>query len=148
MLNDGCPDCNTPLMRNREATSQICVNCQLNPPVDPEETAAVVAPTESQMVSAPLPPPPMAAMPAAPGPSAALPSLPSQQQQQQQRLSQKDNRMSVLDPVMENARKSLRPTGRLGGSGPIPPPTPPPARPTSSFPQPPKGTPPAKSIAG
>ncbi|KAF9981729.1 hypothetical protein BGZ75_006918 [Mortierella antarctica] len=37
MLNDGCPDCNTPLMRNREATSQICVNCELNPPVDPEE---------------------------------------------------------------------------------------------------------------
>ncbi|KAG0037171.1 hypothetical protein BGZ82_003016 [Podila clonocystis] len=37
LLNDGCPDCNTPLMRNQEATSQVCVNCEINPPVDSDD---------------------------------------------------------------------------------------------------------------
>ncbi|KAG0257312.1 hypothetical protein BG011_004026 [Mortierella polycephala] len=145
MLNDGCPDCNTPLMRNREATSQICVNCELNPPVDAEEldgssSQKQGAEPESQSLSPPtsvIAPAPTSALPSVPVPSpgAGVPRAPSPQ----------NHRASILDPMME-ARRALRPVGNrlLGGSVPLPPSTPPPGlRPSAPLPQLP-----AKSSSG
>ncbi|KAF9183313.1 hypothetical protein BGZ51_008130 [Haplosporangium sp. Z 767] len=145
MLNDGCPDCNTPLMRNREATSQICVNCELNPPVDAEELGGSSSQKqgtepEPQSLSPPasvIAPAPTSALPSVPvpAPGANLPRAPSPQ----------NHRVSVLDPMME-ARRALRPVGNrlLGGSGPQPPSTPPPGvRSSTPLPQLP-----AKSSSG
>ncbi|KAF9899460.1 hypothetical protein BX616_003023, partial [Lobosporangium transversale] len=210
MLNDGCPDCNTSLMRNQEATSQVCVNCEINPPVDAEEDEKESAQqvellptkeqeelvhdqkpnqdqehhqeelihdqdqdqdqdqehhqdslqqpqeqqqqpeqmiTESVRSSAPAralpPPPPTAEQPVlqAPGPIRPMAS---------------NNRISVIDPVMESVRKAYRsPSGRMVGvvqqqqQQPLPltndfprPPTIPPPRSTTPLPMPPKTPPP------
>ncbi|KAG9062605.1 hypothetical protein KI688_004907 [Linnemannia hyalina] len=165
MLNDGCPDCNTPLMRNREATSQICVNCQLNPPVDPEEVSTTTTTTTETTAPGPasspaqattLPPPPPAVTVAAmttPAPTSALPSLPSTPAPGPFRPpSPQNHRSSTLDPMLE-ARRALRPVGArsIGGAPPQPPSTPPP-RATTPLPMPP-GTPPppptgAKTTSG
>ncbi|KAF9121625.1 hypothetical protein BGW39_010377 [Mortierella sp. 14UC] len=144
MLNDGCPDCNTPLMRNREATSQICVNCQLNPPVDPEETTATpTTPPATAQPTAPLPPPPAVAPMSTPAPTSALPSLPSTPAPGPLRPpSPQNHRSSTLDPMLE-ARRALRPVGarNIGGSAPQPPSTPPP-RSATPLPMPPTTPPP------
>ncbi|KAG0305718.1 hypothetical protein BGZ98_003699 [Dissophora globulifera] len=133
MLNDGCPDCETPLMRNREATSQICVNCEINPPVDPEETA-----TEPAQATQPLPPPPTIPALTVPAPTTALPSRPSPPRPP----SPQTHRASVVDPMVE-ARRALRPVGSRhhGGSGPLPPTTPPPPRMSAPLPMPPTSPP-------
>ncbi|KAF8939189.1 hypothetical protein BGZ58_010445 [Dissophora ornata] len=117
MLNDGCPDCSTPLMRNREATSQICVNCELSPPVDPQEDETNPSSQLEAEPTQPLPPPP------------SIPAL-------------TNSRASVLDPMME-ARRALRPVGNrnVGVSGPQPPSTPPPSR-SSTLPMPTVSSPP------
>ncbi|KAF9918309.1 hypothetical protein FBU30_000273 [Linnemannia zychae] len=156
MLNDGCPDCNTPLMRNREATSQICVNCQLNPPVDPEETPATTTATSAPPAATPptaslaaapaasLPPPPTFPAMSTPAPTSALPSLPSTPSPGPLRPpSPQNHRSSILDPMLE-ARRALRPVGarNIGGSVPQPPSTPPP-RSTNPLPMPPLTPPPA-----
>ncbi|KAF8958926.1 hypothetical protein BGZ46_001871 [Entomortierella lignicola] len=130
-------------MRNREATHQICVNCQLNPPVDPEESEAMNSSPSSSSPSIPEQPtpPPIPAV-TTPAPTAALPSLPPFPRSPSSQV----NRVSVLDPVME-ARKALRPVGNrnLGSSVPLPPSTPPPR---STTPQPPSTPPPTKNISG
>ncbi|KAF9171646.1 hypothetical protein BGX21_006266 [Mortierella sp. AD011] len=128
----------TPLMRNREATSQICVNCQMNPPIDPEEVVSTspvskpAAETEPAQATQPLPPPPLSAIAALtmPAPTTALPSLPPAPRS----TSPQNRRGSALDPMVE-ARKALRPVGsrNIGGSAPrsstvpLPPGTPPPS---------------------
>ncbi|KAG0338091.1 hypothetical protein BG000_004566 [Podila horticola] len=131
-------------MRNREATNQICVNCELNPPVDPEETPAQEttpeAPTETT-ISAPITPPTQLTM-TAPAPTSALPSVPGHGAFRPP--SPVSHRTSVMDPMLE-ARRNLRPTGRLGGS-PLPPSTPPPPRTSTPLPMPPM-TPPPTSAA-
>ncbi|KAG0056012.1 hypothetical protein BGZ83_006625 [Gryganskiella cystojenkinii] len=151
MLNDGCPDCNTPLMRNREATSQICVNCELNPPVDPEESADITAqPVQPAPLAPQRPSPPVLNTMSAPAPTAALPSVPTAPVPRPP--SPQSHRASVLDPMME-ARKALRPVAARGMSGaaPHPPSTPPPPpRSSTPLPMPPSTPPPAvaKSISG
>ncbi|KAF9402474.1 hypothetical protein BGZ94_004900, partial [Podila epigama] len=63
-----------------------------------------------------------------PAPTSALPSLPGGGHGHPLRpTSPVSHRASVIDPMLE-ARRNLRPTGRLGGS-PMPPSTPPPPRP-------------------
>ncbi|KAG0363205.1 hypothetical protein BG005_002354 [Podila minutissima] len=145
LLNDGCPDCNTPLMRNREATNQICVNCELNPPVDPEETPSQEATPEAPAatepaISAPITPPAQLTM-TAPAPTSALPSVPGHGSFRPP--SPVSHRTSVMDPMLE-ARRNLRPTGRLGGS-PLPPSTPPPPRSSTPLPMPPMAPPPTSA---
>ncbi|KAG0254908.1 hypothetical protein BGZ95_005909 [Linnemannia exigua] len=138
----------TPLMRNREATSQICVNCQLNPPVDPEETITTTTdisttPPATAQPTAPLPPPPAVAAMTTPAPTSALPSLPSTPSPGPLRPpSPQNHRSSTLDPMLE-ARRALRPVGarNIGGSAPQPPSTPPP-RATTPLPMPPMTPPP------
>ncbi|KAG9326962.1 hypothetical protein KVV02_001912 [Mortierella alpina] len=158
MLNDGCPDCNTPLMRNREATSQICVNCELNPPVDPEEAEMTparqqpetgVEETEAAQPAQLPPPPPMAPM-SAPAPTSALPSVPANAPPLGpgglRPVAQQNHRVSVLDPMME-ARRALRPVGArsIGAAAPAPPLTPPPPRASTPLPPPPAA---AKTVSG
>ncbi|KAF9213980.1 hypothetical protein BGZ59_004535 [Podila verticillata] len=124
----------TPLMRNREATNQICVNCELNPPVDPEET-----PSQETTISSPITPPSQLTM-TAPAPTSALPSVPGHGSFRPP--SPVSHRTSVMDPMLE-ARRNLRPTGRLGGS-PLPPSTPPP-RTSTPLPMPPMAPPPTSA---
>ncbi|CAO3565843.1 unnamed protein product [Mortierella alpina] len=158
MLNDGCPDCNTPLMRNREATSQICVNCEMNPPVDPEEAEMTPTPqqpetgveeTEAAQPAQPLPPPLMAPM-SAPAPTSALPSVPANAPPLGpgglRPVSHQNHRVSVLDPMME-ARRALRPVGarNVGTAAPASPLTPPPPRASTPLPPPPSA---AKPVSG
>ncbi|KAF9956735.1 hypothetical protein BGZ72_002528 [Mortierella alpina] len=170
MLNDGCPDCNTPLMRNREATSQICVNCEMNPPVDPEEeeaemastphqpqtgvepSAATETETEPAQPAQPLPPPLMAPL-SAPAPTSALPSVPANAAPLGtgglRPVSHQNHRVSVLDPMME-ARRALRPVGarNIGTTAPAPPLTPPPPRASTPLPPPPTVTKPVSGPLG
>ncbi|GJJ74832.1 UPF0148 protein [Entomortierella parvispora] len=152
MLNDGCPDCNTPLMRNRESTSQICVNCELNPPVDNEEheDSSSTQPESASAQPASQPPstPAINTM-SAPAPTTALPSIPGIPVPRPP--SPQNHRASVLDPMME-ARRALRPVAarNIGGSGPQPPSTPPPPRSSTPLPMPPSTPPPgvAKPVSG
>ncbi|KAF9572833.1 hypothetical protein EC968_009398 [Mortierella alpina] len=164
MLNDGCPDCNTPLMRNREATSQICVNCEMNPPVDPEETEMTPTPQQPEtrveeteaaqpaQPAQPLPPPPMAPI-NAPAPTSALPSVPVNAPPLGpgglRPVSHQNHRVSVLDPMME-ARRALRPVGarNIGATAPAPPLTPPPPRASTPLPPPPTTAKPTSAPLG
>ncbi|KAF9918275.1 hypothetical protein BX616_009667 [Lobosporangium transversale] len=152
MLNDGCPDCNTPLMCNREATSQICVNCQLNPPVDsveanqtqasPQSDGQILSQTASSISpSSPSPLPAVHTL-STPAPTTALPAPPSGPRS----TSPQNHRVSALEPMAE-ARRPLRPVGNrnIGGSGPAPPSTPPP-RSSTSLPAPPTTPPPSGVI--
>ncbi|KAG0327544.1 hypothetical protein BGZ99_007382 [Dissophora globulifera] len=175
LLNDGCPDCYTPLMRNQEATNQICVNCEINPPVDLEEEEEelrrqlqeqqqerqdheleLATPTTPQAPTRPslqledhrLSSVPLMNLPA---PTAALPALPAPGSARP--ISPVNHRVSVLDPLMDGVRKSHRtPSGR-SINGPasslgtefMQPPPPP--RSVTPLPRPPK-TPPPFSKAG
>ncbi|KAF9967552.1 hypothetical protein BGZ70_009093 [Mortierella alpina] len=143
VLNDGCPDCNTPLLRNQEATNQVCVNCEINPPIDPEDQdddELQLLDIESEPES-PLPatdsnntllgtmtmPAPTSVLPSAPAPGAYRPP------------PHTNHRISVLDPAMDGVRKAAfrSPSGRIiGGQGPPPHSAPPPPT-AADFPQPP-----------
>ncbi|KAG0037059.1 hypothetical protein BGZ82_003232 [Podila clonocystis] len=132
-------------MRNREATNQICVNCELNPPVDPEETPLQETTPETPTtieptISAPITPPAQLTM-TAPAPTSALPSVPGHGSFRPP--SPVSHRTSVMDPMLE-ARRNLRPTGRLGGS-PLPPSTPPPPRSSTPLPMFPMAPPPTSA---
>ncbi|KAK3823578.1 MAG: hypothetical protein J3Q66DRAFT_332242 [Benniella sp.] len=115
-------------MRNRDATSQICINCQLNPPIDPEDAQAkpesespLPTPPAQLLAQAiqPLPLPPIKQALVSPPPTSALPAPPPPRP-----TTPQNHRVSVLDPMME-VRKALRPIGHRG-SIPAPPSTPPP----------------------
>ncbi|KAF9949746.1 hypothetical protein BGZ72_008508 [Mortierella alpina] len=167
VLNDGCPDCNTPLLRNQVATNQVCVNCEINPPIDPEEqdeellqlleiesepeSPLTATDTNNTLLSAMAMPAPTSLLPSAPAPGAYRP------------LSTTNHRISVLDPAMEGVRKAAfrSPSGRIiGGHAPPPltappPPTaadfprpPPPPRSSTPLPAPPRTAPPPKAISG
>ncbi|KAF9362024.1 hypothetical protein BGX26_006541 [Mortierella sp. AD094] len=149
-LNDGCPDCNTPLMRNQEATSQVCVSCEINPPVDPEEREQLHPQQDlqkqdpEQLVQAPRPKPNSAPLVILPPPTSALPSLPAPEPLRP--LSPPNARASVLDPIIDTMRKSYRsPSGRIIGVPSTPTLAdfpPPPPRSTTPLPRPPKTPPP------
>ncbi|KAF9312819.1 hypothetical protein BG003_005910 [Podila horticola] len=147
VLNDGCPDCNTSLMRNQEATSQVCVNCEINPPVDSDEEVDHNPPEQPQQPledpspniesqqdttenvdtsSSDLPsfianmtlPPHLTSLPSLPAPGPIRPH------------SHITQRASVLDP-MDPSKKIFRwPSGRIigmTGPGPMSPTGPPPS---------------------
>ncbi|KAG0024216.1 hypothetical protein BGZ81_007788 [Podila clonocystis] len=133
LLNDGCPDCNTPLMRNQEATSQVCVNCEINPPVDSDDEEGQKPAVQSQQTLDEPPtiapqqqdttakedtptndlpsfianmtlPPHLTSLPSLPAPGPIRP---------QPHIAQ---RASVLDP-MDPSRKIYRwPSGRIIGT--------------------------------
>ncbi|KAI7818821.1 hypothetical protein BC939DRAFT_278860 [Gamsiella multidivaricata] len=146
----------TPLMRNQEATNQVCVNCEINPPVDPEEEESQhLSPlpqehqpkSDSQQLETKKPnsgpimslPPPTSALPAIPSPGPLRP-MPSP-----------NNRVSVLDPMMDAVRMNYRtPAGRdssvlLPSDYPRPPPPP---GSTTPLPQPTRTPPPNKRLPG
>ncbi|KAG0211529.1 hypothetical protein BGX28_007753 [Mortierella sp. GBA30] len=178
MLNDGCPDCNTPLMRNREATSQICVNCELNPPVDPEEaentavsqapetgtgvastatdTASTAKLTEDSapaaQVSQSLPPSPLAAL-STPAPTSALPSLPAGASNTPipgpgSLRPTPQNHRASVLDPMMEARRALRPVGARNLGGSSPAPPSTPPPPRASTPLPPPPLAAAKTVSG
>ncbi|KAF9117107.1 hypothetical protein BGX27_003569 [Mortierella sp. AM989] len=109
MLSDGCPDCNTPLMRNQEATNQVCVSCEITPPVDDPEEEELIQPQQmsqeqslEHQVQAPRPKPhsaPLVIMPPLSLPSLAAP-------EPVRPFSPPNARISVLDPVLDATRKS------------------------------------------
>ncbi|KAF9212564.1 hypothetical protein BGZ59_006588 [Podila verticillata] len=136
-LNDGCPDCNTPLMRNQEATSQVCVNCEINPPVDSDEEEAIetIAPEQQQQTSSedlpslddhPQPdetentPTPSNDLPSfianltlPPHLTSPLPALPAPGPIRPPHISQ---RASVLDPTDPSKKIYRWPSGRIIGT--------------------------------
>ncbi|GJJ74084.1 hypothetical protein EMPS_06442 [Entomortierella parvispora] len=145
----------TSLMRNQEATSQICVNCEINPPVDIDEPlrSHSSSPTELTVVEQSqvddkeaTPEDTFMAMPA---PTSALPSIPPSALSRS--ISPPNHRSSVLDTVLgAGHRKGPRaPSGRsMGISAPLPPLMSAP-RSSTLLPMPPKTPPPlAKSISG
>ncbi|KAF8984105.1 hypothetical protein BGZ46_008826 [Entomortierella lignicola] len=140
-LNDGCPDCNTPLMRNQEATSQVCVNCEINPPLDPEEKEGPQqdAQKESleQQVQTPPSKPSSAQLITLPPPTSPLPPLPAPEPIRP--LSPPNARTSSLDPIMDAMRRIVRspPSKSTPSDVPHRPP-----RPTTPLPKPPKTPPP------
>ncbi|KAG0356326.1 hypothetical protein BGZ54_000768 [Gamsiella multidivaricata] len=156
LMNDYKQQGWTPLMRNQEATNQVCVNCEINPPVDPEEEESQhLSPlpqehqpkSDSQQLETKKPnsgpimslPPPTSALPAIPSPGPLRP-MPSP-----------NNRVSVLDPMMDAVRMNYRtPAGRdssvlLPSDYPRPPPPP---GSTTPLPQPTRTPPPNKRLPG
>ncbi|KAF9402722.1 hypothetical protein BGX21_008983 [Mortierella sp. AD011] len=110
----------TPLMRNQEATSQVCVSCEINPPVDPEEREQLNPPQDlqkqgpEQLAQAPRPKPNSAPLVIFPPPTSALPSLPAPEPLRP--FSPPNVRASVLDPTTDATRRSYRsPSGRIIG---------------------------------
>ncbi|KAG0012662.1 hypothetical protein BGZ80_011597 [Entomortierella chlamydospora] len=108
----------TPLMRNQEATSQVCVSCEINPPVDPEEREQLDPQQDfqkqgpEQLVQAPRPKPNSAPLVIFPPPTSALPSLPAPEPLRP--FSPPNVRASVVDPTTDATRKSYRsPSGRI-----------------------------------
>ncbi|KAG0053257.1 hypothetical protein BGZ83_001427 [Gryganskiella cystojenkinii] len=164
----------TPLMRNQEATNQICVNCEINPPIDndeqpissPSSTTPSSPENNSSSTEQQLPEnkdpqeldcnsniiPATDFLMTMPAPTSALPSVPVPSPAALSRsISPPNPRSSVLDPAMEitiiNSRKSgpRSPSGRsIGISAPLPPMSPPP-RSTTPLPMPPKTPPPSSN---
>ncbi|KAF8923333.1 hypothetical protein BGZ58_003071, partial [Dissophora ornata] len=135
----------TPLMRNQEATNQVCVNCEINPPIDFEEEEEehrrllLLKEQEQQRQdhhNQGLAIPETSHQPDSlldqmdtddrrlssvslmnlPPPTSALPALPAPGPLRP--MSQLNHRVSVLDPVMDSVRKSSyrSPSGRLIGA--------------------------------
>ncbi|KAG9327023.1 hypothetical protein KVV02_006500 [Mortierella alpina] len=153
-------------MRNQEATNQVCVNCEINPPIDPEEqddelqlldiesepeSPLTASDTNNSLLNTMAMPAPTSVLPSTSAPGAYRP------------LSPTNHRMSVLDPAMEGVRKAAfrSPSGRIiGGHAPPPlmappPPSaadfprpPPPPRSSTPLPSPPRTAPPPKAVSG
>ncbi|KAF9435080.1 hypothetical protein BGZ76_006914 [Entomortierella beljakovae] len=125
ILKDGCPDCDVPLMRNPDATSQVCVSCEILPPVDPDQAYEVqnfdkaqtentvsekneqdVTPYRNSM-SAPL---------VVYRTSLVLNSSPPPSPVAERPRSPPPKRTSVLDPIFDAIRRSYRSTTGKGSS--------------------------------
>ncbi|KAI1303885.1 hypothetical protein EDD11_005291 [Mortierella claussenii] len=126
-------------MRNQEATNQVYVGCEINPPVDVDQEGQCQDQDHKLEVNADKPETtPLLNLPPA---TSALPTL---------RAPAAHDSASVLDPMMEMARKTYRtPSGRImSAQPPLPlselprPPAPPPPRSALPLLKPPKTPPP------